>query len=106
MNDWKIYFIEFSYLFASILFVFGLKALSNPKTARRGMNMAALGMLIAVVGTLLHHDIISREMIFIGMIVGSRMGGALSIWRRRAAIPRRPALPHAFAAGPASVVGI
>jgi NAD(P) transhydrogenase subunit beta len=100
------YIIEFSYLFASILFIFGLKALSNPKTARRGMNMAALGMLVAVVGTLLHNEIISREMIFIGMIVGSVIGAAMSIWMPMTAMPQRTALSHAFGALAASLVGI
>jgi H+-translocating NAD(P) transhydrogenase subunit beta len=104
MND--NYIIEFSYLFASILFIFGLKALSNPKTARRGMNMAALGMLVAVVGTLLHHEIISREMIFIGMIIGSVIGAAMSIWMPMTAMPQRTALSHAFGALAASLVGV
>src|SRR6266498_4159893 len=62
------YLIEFSYLFASIFFIFGLKGLSHPKTARRGMNMAALGMLVAIVGTLLHHEIISYQLIIIGSL--------------------------------------
>jgi proton-translocating NAD(P)+ transhydrogenase subunit beta len=100
------YIIEFSYLFASILFIFGLKGLSNPKTARRGMNMAALGMLVAVVGTLLSHEIISYEMIIIGMIIGSVIGAAMSIWMPMTAMPQRTALSHAFGALAASLVGI
>ncbi len=71
------YLIEFSYLLASILFIFGLKGLSHPKTARRGMNMAALGMLMAIIGTLLHHEIISYMMIFIGLAIGSAIGAAM-----------------------------
>jgi proton-translocating NAD(P)+ transhydrogenase subunit beta len=100
------YIIEFSYLFASILFIFGLKGLSHPKTARRGMNMAALGMLVAVVGTLLSHEIISYEMIIIGMIIGSVIGAAMSIWMPMTAMPQRTALSHAFGALAASLVGI
>src|SRR6266511_374933 len=89
------YLIEFSYLFASIFFIFGLKGLSHPKTARRGMNMAALGMLVAIVGTLLHH-----------MIIGSAIGAAMSIWMPMTAMPQRTALSHAFGALAASLVGI
>ncbi|MGH9766963.1 MAG: NAD(P)(+) transhydrogenase (Re/Si-specific) subunit beta, partial [Blastocatellia bacterium] len=100
------YLIEFSYLLASILFVFGLKGLSHPKTARRGMNMAALGMLVAVIGTLLHHEIISYQMIIIGMIIGSAIGAAMSIWMPMTAMPQRTALSHAFGALAASLVGI
>ena len=100
------YLIEFSYLFASILFVFGLKGLSHPKTARRGMNMAALGMLVAIIGTLLHHEIISYMMIFIGIVIGSAIGAAMSIWMPMTAMPQRTALSHAFGALAASLVGI
>src|SRR6266511_1751790 len=100
------YLIEFSYLFASIFFIFGLKGLSHPKTARRGMNMAALGMLVAIVGTLLHHEIISYQLIIIGMIIGSAIGAAMSIWMPMTAMPQRTARSHAFGALAASLVGI
>src|SRR5215831_7364640 len=96
------YLIEFSYLFASIFFIFGLKGLSHPKTARRGMNMAALGMLVAIVGTLLHHEIISYQMIIIGIAIGA----AMSIWMPMTAMPQRTALSHAFGALAASLVGV
>ena len=100
------YFIEITYLVASILFIFGLKGLSHPKTARRGMNLAAAGMLVAIVGTLLHHEIISYEWIIIGLIVGSLIGAAMSIWMPMTAMPQRTALSHAFGALAASLVGI
>ena len=44
--------VEIAYLIASVLFILGLRGLSSAKTARRGMNLAALGMLLAVVGFL------------------------------------------------------
>src|SRR5262245_65600611 len=100
------YLIEFSYLFASIFFIFGLKGLSHPKTARRGLTMAALGMLVAIVGTLLHHEIISYQLIIIGMIIGSVIGAGRSIWMPMTAMPQRTALSHAFGALAASLVGI
>lgn len=100
------YLIEFSYLIASILFIYGLKGLSHPRTARRGMNSAALGMLVAIVGTLLHQEIISYEWIIIGMIVGGLIGAAMSIWMPMTAMPQRTALSHAFGALAASLVGI
>jgi NAD(P) transhydrogenase subunit beta len=100
------YFIEFTYLLASILFIFGLKGLSHPKTARRGMNLAAAGMLAAIVGTLLHHEIVSYELIIIGIIIGGLIGAAMSIWMPMTAMPQRTALSHAFGALAASLVGI
>jgi H+-translocating NAD(P) transhydrogenase subunit beta len=100
------YLIEVIYLLASILFVFGLKGLSHPKTARRGMNMAALGMLAAIVGTLLHHEIVSFQLIMIGLVIGGLIGAAISIWMPMTAMPQRTALSHAFGALAASLVGI
>src|SRR5262245_42462804 len=100
------YLIEFSYLFTSILFIFSLKELSHPKTARHGMNMAALGMLVAIVGTLLHHEIISYQMIIISMIISNAIGAAMSIWMPITAMPQRTALSHAFSALAASLVSI
>jgi H+-translocating NAD(P) transhydrogenase subunit beta len=100
------YLIEITYLVASILFVFGLKGLSHPKTARMGMNAAAVGMLLAIVGTLLHHEIVSYTLIIVGMLVGGLIGAAMSVWMPMTAMPQRTALSHAFGALAASLVGI
>ena len=98
--------IEFTYLAASILFIFGLKGLSHPETARRGMILAEIGMFLAIVGTLLHKEIISFEWIIAGLIIGSIIGGAISIWVPMTAMPQRTALSHAFGALAASLVGV
>ena len=50
--------LQLCYLIAAILFILGIRALSSPETARRGMNLASIGMLIAIVGTLFSHDIV------------------------------------------------
>lgn len=100
------YFSEATYLVASILFIFGLKALSHPDTARRGMNLAAFGMLIAIVGTLVRHEIIRYDWIIAGLILGSMIGAAMSIWMPMTAMPERTALSHAFGALAAALVGI
>ena len=65
------YFIELSYLLASILFILGLKGLSHPETAKRGMHLAEFGMLMAIIGTLLHHEIITYTWIITGLVIGS-----------------------------------
>ena len=100
------YFAEFSYLVASILFIFGLKGLSHPDTARRGMQLAEVGMLMAIVGTLLHRDIVSYEWIIAGLIVGGGIGGAIAHYVPMTALPQQTALSHAFGALAASLVGI
>ena len=98
--------LELTYLAASILFVLGLKGLSHPESARRGMFYAEVGMLLAIVGTLLHKEIISYEWIVAGLIIGSIIGGAISIWVPMTAMPQRTALSHAFGALAASLVGV
>src|SRR5499427_4993590 len=98
--------IELTYLAASILFILGLKGLSNPETARRGMIYAETGMFLAIVGTLLHREIVSYEWIIAGLIIGSLIGGAISIWVPMTAMPQRTALSHAFGALAASLVGV
>jgi NAD(P) transhydrogenase subunit beta len=100
------YLIEITYLVASVLFIYGLKAMSHPTTARRGMNAAAFGMLAAIIGTLLHRDIVSYEWIIVGLVIGSIIGAAMSIWMPMTAMPQRTALSHAFGALAATIVGI
>ena len=100
------YLIELSYLAASILFILGLKGLSHPETARRGMHLAEFGMLMAVIGTLLHHEIVSYEWIIAGLLIGSTIGAAMAIWVPMTAMPQRTALSHAFGALAAALVGV
>jgi len=100
------YFIELSYLLASILFILGLKGLSHPETAKRGMHLAEFGMLMAIVGTLMHHEIITYTWIITGLVVGSVVGLAMGFWVPMTAMPQRTALSHAFGAFAAALVGI
>lgn len=104
--DYRTLFIEFSYLIASILFILGLKRMSHPESARRGMHLAEFGMLMAVIGTLLHHDIVSYEWIIAGLLIGSTIGAMMAIWVPMTAMPQRTALSHAFGAFAAALVGI
>ena len=67
-------YILLAYLVASVCFILTLQGLSSPKYARRGNLLGAIGMLIAVVGTLLHHHIITYQWIVPGLIVGSLFG--------------------------------
>ena len=100
------YFIELSYLLASILFILGLKGLSHPETAKRGMHMAEFGMLMAIVGTLMHHEIIGFTWIITGLVIGSLVGLAMGVWVPMTAMPQRIALALSFSALAATLVGI
>jgi NAD(P) transhydrogenase subunit beta len=99
-------FIQIAYLISSVLFILGLRGLNHPETARRGMFLAEIGMALAVVGTLLHHDIISYQWIIYGMIVGSLVGAAIAVWTPMTHLPQRTALSHALGALAAALVGI
>ncbi|HZJ15102.1 MAG TPA: NAD(P)(+) transhydrogenase (Re/Si-specific) subunit beta [Chthoniobacteraceae bacterium] len=100
------YFVEFTYLFASIFFILGLKGLSHPDTARRGMHLAEIGMLLAIIGTLLKQEIVSPQGIIIGLVVGGAIGGVLAQRVAMTALPQLTALSHAFGALAATLVGI
>jgi len=67
-------FIQIMYLIAMSLFIIGIKRLGSPATAQSGNKLASLGMLIGVVVTLLDREIVSLELIAIGLIVGSVIG--------------------------------
>ncbi|MCB1196540.1 NAD(P)(+) transhydrogenase (Re/Si-specific) subunit beta, partial [bacterium] len=62
------------YIIAAISFIFGLKMLSSPATARKGNLVSAVGMLLAVVVTMLNKEIISYQWIGFGIIAGSVAG--------------------------------
>jgi NAD(P) transhydrogenase subunit beta len=104
--NWQTYFIEFSYLLASILFILGLKGMSHPETAKRGMHLAEFGMLMAIIGTLMVQRIVSYEWIIAGLLLGSTIGAAMGVWVPMTAMPQRTALSHAFGAFAASLVGV
>ena len=63
-----------SYIVSAALFIFGLKMLGSPATARRGNMFSSLGMLIAVVAGLTAEGIVSYEYIAVGMVLGAIIG--------------------------------
>ena len=102
----KTYLLDGCYLAAAILFILGLKGLNAPATARRGLALAEAGMLLAVIGTLLHGDIVQFQWILVGVVIGSAIGAAMAIFMPMTAMPQRIAISHAFGALAATLVGI
>ncbi len=98
--------LKYFYILSAALFILGLKGLSSPKYARRGMFLAALGMLMAVVGTLFHHEIVTYKWIIIGFTIGSVVGGAMGLRIPMTAVPQRTALSHSLGALAACLVGV
>jgi NAD(P) transhydrogenase subunit beta len=99
-------FVQATYMVASVLFILGLRSLTKTDSARRGMQQAALGMLVAVVGTLLHHDIVRYEWIIAGLVIGSLIGYPLGVYVPMTAMPQRIAISHLFGALAATLVGV
>src|SRR5215210_9548767 len=100
------YLIQGTYLAASVLFILGLKSLTKPDTARRGMQQAAVGMVLAIVGTLLHQEILTYNWIVAGLILGTIIGYPLGMFVPMTAMPQRIAFSHMFGALAATLVGV
>ena len=100
------YFMEATYLVASILFILSLRMMSHPETARRGMFLAEGGMFAAIVGTLVGTHIVTWVWIIAGLTLGSIIGAWMAISVPMTAMPQRTALSHAFGALAAALVGI
>jgi NAD(P) transhydrogenase subunit beta len=96
--------IEIAYLIATALFILSLKWLSSPTTARRGVFAGEIGMLLAIVGTLLYHGIVEYKWIVIALVLGSIIGVPLGEVAMTA-VPQRTALSHAFGALCVTLVG-
>ena len=98
--------IQVSYLIASVLFILGLRSLTRPDRARRGMQMAAFGMLFAIAGTLLNHTIVDYRWIVAGLVIGVVIGYPMGMWVPMTAMPQRIALSLTFSALAATLVGV
>ncbi len=97
--------IPLTYVAAGALFILALRGISHPATARKGVLAGELGMLVAVIGTLLHEEIVSYQWILVAMFVGAAIGAPMAIFMPMTAMPQRIALSHAFGALAAGLVG-
>ncbi len=98
--------LKFSYIVSAALFILGLKGLSSPKWARKGMFLAEWGMVMAVVGTLFHPQIVTYKWIIGGLAIGTVVGGSMGLWVPMTAVPQRTALSHSLGALAATLIGI
>lgn len=72
--------LEITYVIASVLFVFGLKMLSHPLTARRGNFLAAVGMGLAIIATILFHKKDGESISNVGLIIAAIIIGTIIGW--------------------------
>jgi len=96
--------IELLYLIASVLFIFSLKWMSSPTTARHGIWAGELGMVLAIAGTLLRNGLHDYHLIAIALVLGAIIGVPLGRVAMTA-VPQRTALSHAFGALCVTLVG-
>jgi len=96
--------MEIAYLVAAVLFIVGLKRLSSPATARSGNILGATGMLVAVVATLLHGDIISWVWILAGIVIGGAVGATMARTVKMTGMPQMVALLNGFGGGASALV--
>src|SRR5437762_12528156 len=98
--------LRYSYIVSAVMFILGLKGLGSPKRARRGMQLAAAGMLLAVLGTLFDQEIVNYRWIILGFVTGAVIGGGMGLRIPMTAVPQRTALSHSLGALAACLVGI
>lgn len=95
---------SFAYLAAATLFIVGLKKLSSPATARVGNVLGAVGMLLAIVATLIDRAILGYTWILIGMLIGSGIGIAMARLVKMTAMPQMVGTLNGFGGGASVLV--
>lgn len=96
--------ISVAYLAAAILFILGLKGLTSPRTAVRGNTLGATGMLLAMVATLVDRQIVSFEMIVLGIAIGTAIGVVWAFKVQMTAMPQLVAAFNGFGGGASALV--
>ncbi|MAW68497.1 MAG: NAD synthetase [Candidatus Marinimicrobia bacterium] len=97
-------YTNLSYVLAAILFIVGIKRLSSPKTARNGNAIASVGMLIAIVATLVSDGNMDYQTIAIGMIIGAIIGAFFAIKVEMTQMPQMVAIFNGFGGGASALV--
>ncbi|MEM8952825.1 MAG: NAD(P)(+) transhydrogenase (Re/Si-specific) subunit beta [Verrucomicrobiota bacterium] len=97
--------IQISYIAASILFIYGIKMLGSAETARKGNMLSSLGMLLAVVVTLLAEEIVHYQWIIAAMIVGGAIGALAARLVQMTGMPEMVALFNGFGGLASLLVG-
>jgi NAD(P) transhydrogenase subunit beta len=98
--------VNYIYIVSAALFILSLKWMNTPVTARRGVFAGEIGMLLAIVGTLLGHDILNWQWILAAFLIGSAIGIPIAYIMPMTAVPQRTALSHACGALAAALVGM
>ncbi len=84
------------YLFSAVLFILALRGLSHPESARGGLNLGILGMMLAILTTILTPSIASYGMIVTGIIIGGLIGTITALKIKMTALPQLVAAFHSL----------
>ena len=98
------FYLDLAYLVSAICFIYGLKMLSHPRTARNGNMIATLGMLIAIVTTVLSGTMLNIKMIAIAMVIGSIIGAFFAVRVEMTQMPQLVAIFNGFGGGASALV--
>src|SRR5882724_10611759 len=93
------------YMLAAAGFIMAIKWLNSPATARRGVVVGEIGMLLAVVGTLLRFEVIHYQWILIAFFLGAAIGVPIAYIMPMTAVPQRTAFSHACGALASALIG-
>ena len=97
--------IQIIYIASCVLFIVGLKMLGKAGTARRGNILSSVGMLLAVVATLLYTDVVTFEWIVAGAVVGTVFGAVAAYRVPMTAMPEMVGLFNGFGGLASLLVG-
>ncbi len=97
--------INIAYILSAILFIYGLKELSSPATARRGNFISSIGMFIAVVVTLFNQGILEYQWILLGIAIGGIIGALAARIVAMTAMPEMVAIFNGFGGLASLLVG-
>ncbi len=98
--------IQLTYLVAASLFILGLKKLGSPATARQGNVVAAVGMLLAIVATLLDRQVLNYEMILLGLSIGSVLGAIAAYKVQMTEMPQMVGLLNGLGGAASALVAV
>jgi NAD(P) transhydrogenase subunit beta len=97
--------VNYIYIVSAALFILSLKWMNSPAGARRGVFAGEIGMLLAVSGTLLAHEVFNWQWILAAMLIGTAIGIPIAYIMPMTAVPQRTAMSHACGALAAALVG-
>src|ERR1700761_5375090 len=93
------------YMLAAMGFILAIKWLNSPATARRGVIVGEIGMLLAVIGTLLRFEVVSYQWILVAFFLGTAVGIPIAYIMPMTAVPQRTAFSHACGALASALIG-